>query len=178
MEIRKLKQKELKLLKNALKFFGAESLAERYVFFIVEDERKNLHMCTPEIFQLINGVSGINLRWAGIKVGEMGSRRVRFTLEGAYHIGGRRKRVFVSERGEMLFLYGRDVFASSVVGLDRDVEENDVVFVVNRDGDVLGLGKMRYPPERIKHLDKGTVAVQNLVDRGEYLRRMRLYDAF
>ncbi len=178
MEVRKLKQKELKLLKNALKFFGAEHILERYVFFIVEGERKNLHMCTPEIFELVAETQELNFQWAGIKVGEVGSRRIRFTLEGAYYIAGKRKRVFVSKRGEMLFLYGRDVFASSVERWDKDVKENDVVFVVNGNGEVLGLGKIKHPPERIRHVESNAVVIMNLVDRGEYLRKKRLYDAF
>ncbi len=179
MEIRELKKKELKLLKNALRYFGSEKFFETHTFFVVEDGKKNLFMCTSETYKLISNFGkAIEVKWAGIKVGEIGSKRVRFTLEGAYYLAGKRKRVFVGEKGEMLFLYGRDIFASSITGWDSDIKQNDIVFVANGEGDIIGIGKMRYPPEKIKDLRSDEVVVENLVDRGEYLRKERLYDAF
>ncbi len=179
MEIRELKQKELKVLRNALRYFRAESFLRTHRFFVVENERKNLFMCTPEVYRLISGQSsGINFVWAGVKTGEITSRKVRFTLEGAYYLAGKKDRIFVSSKGEMLFLYGRDILASSVQSWDRSIKENYVVFVANNYGDILGIGRLRHPPEKISDLDPDEIAVENLVDRGEYLRKNRLYDAF
>ena len=78
----------------------------------------------------------------------------------------------------MLFLYGRDIFARSVVSVTEDVRENDIVFVCNKRGDILGLGKSRFDSERYKEVDEDRVVVENLVDRGEYLRKKKLYDAY
>ncbi len=179
MEIRELKQKELKVLRNALRYFRAESFLRTHRFFIVDNKRKNIFMCTHEIYEMITELSsGIDFMWAGIKIGEMSSRKVRFTLEGAYYLTGKRNRIFVKPKGEMLFLYGRDVLASSVLSWDKDVKENDVVFVANKHGDILGIGRLTHSPERISNLEPHETAVKNLVDRGEYLRKNRLYDAF
>lgn len=175
MEIRELGKKELKVLKNALRFFGSEEYLDSHVFFVVERDRKELYMCTRDAWDLRKVLSPQHL---GVKVGEIGSRRLRLSIEGAYFFVKSRKRVFVSDRGEMLFLYGRDVFASSVTDVDSDVMENDVVFVVNRYGDVLGIGRSRFDALRILEAEDDRVVVENLVDRGEYLRKERLYNAY
>ncbi|WP_456369567.1 PUA domain-containing protein [Geoglobus sp.] len=175
MEIRELGKKELKVLKNALRFFGCQEYLSSHIFFVVERGRRELYMCTRDAWDLRNV---INPQHLGMKVGEIGSRRLRLTIEGASLFVRSRKRVFVSDKGEMLFLYGRDVFASSVTDVDSDVRENDVVFVVNRYGDVLGIGRSRFDAVRILEAEDDRVVVENLVDRGEYLRKERLYEAY
>jgi len=179
METRELKKKELKILRNALKFFGTQSFLKTHRFFIVEGEKKNLFMSTHEVFDFVSSNRHkLNFIHAGIKVGEVGSRRVRFTLEGAYYLAGKRKRVFVSERGEMLFLYGRDVFASSVKGWDDGLKEGDAVFISNKDGYILGIGRLVHDLKRIYRSSSDDIVIRNLVDRGEYLRKKKLYDAY
>lgn len=174
MEVRELKKKELKILRNALRFYRSEDILKKYKIFVVERDRKEVYAATNEIYSL-NGE--LDFEHLGIKIGEIG-RRFRLTLEGAYLIVKNRKRVFVNETGEMLFLYGRDIFASSVIKTDLDVRENDVVFVCNKDGDILGIGRSRYDGDRIKYLDADRVVVENLVDRGEYIRGKRTYNAY
>uniref|UniRef100_A0A7C3UI95 PUA domain-containing protein n=1 Tax=Geoglobus ahangari TaxID=113653 RepID=A0A7C3UI95_9EURY len=174
MEVRELKKKELKILKNALRFFRSEDILEKYKVFVVERDKKEVYVATEEIFSLN---SKLNFKHLGIKIGEIG-KRLRLTLEGAYFVVKNRKRVFVNETGEMLFLYGRDIFASSVIKTDRDVKENDIVFVCNKDGDILGIGRSRYDATQIKEVEKDRVVVENLVDRGEYIRGNRTYNAY
>ena len=121
----------------------------------------------------------LNFVHAGLKVGEVGNRRFRFSLEGSFYLAKKnKKKVFVNEKGEMLFLYGRDIFAESVVDVTNDVEENDIVFVCNTKGDILGIGKTRFDARRMKEVEKDRVVVENLVDRGEYLRKEKTYNAY
>lgn len=77
----------------------------------------------------------------------------------------------------MLFLYGRDIFSSSILSTG-DFGENEVVFVCNKYGDILGIGKSRFSAKKIKEVDPNRVVVENLVDRGEYIRHKRLYNSF
>ncbi|AIY89589.1 PUA domain-containing protein [Geoglobus acetivorans] len=175
MEVREPTKKELKIIRNALKFFRAADLIDKYRIFIVESGKKEVYLCTEGAFELLMNTDAVH---AGIKIGEVGSRRFRMTLEGAFIIAKDRRRVVVTERGEMLFLYGRDVFAGSVVDVDDEVRANDVVLVCNRYGDVLGLGRSRYDADVIGKLQQDRVVVENLVDRGEYLRKEKLYDAY
>ena len=78
----------------------------------------------------------------------------------------------------MIFLYGRDIFSQSVVDVTPDVRENDLVFVCNLKNDVLGLGRSRFDAERFKSVERDRVVVENIIDRGEYLRKDRLYTAY
>ncbi len=176
--LRKPKRREEKVLNSALRAFGSENFLEDHEILIKDEGKREAYALSRELLNFI-GRFKMNYVCVGIKIGEVGSRRFRFTLEGAYYLARKeRKRVYVDEKGEMLFLYGRDIFARSVVKVTSDVEENDVVFVCNSKGDVLGLGKSRFPASRFKDVDEDRVVVENLIDRGEYLRKEKLYDAF
>jgi len=78
----------------------------------------------------------------------------------------------------MLFLYGRDLFSGSIVKVTEDVKENDFVMVCNKDGDIIGIGKSRFDADVMRSIESDRVVVENLLDRGEYLRKNRLYNAF
>ncbi|ADB57627.1 PUA domain-containing protein [Archaeoglobus profundus] len=177
--LRKPKRREEKVVKSALRAFGSENFLEENELLIKDSEgAKELYALSKDLANFINRVK-LNYVCVGIKVGEVGSRRLRFTLEGSFYLIRReKKKVYVDEKGEMLFLYGRDIFARSVVKVTDDVEENDVVFVCNSKGDILGLGKSRFDASRYKDVEEDRVVVENLVDRGEYLRKEKLYKAF
>ncbi|HID42204.1 MAG TPA: hypothetical protein EYP30_00235, partial [Archaeoglobaceae archaeon] len=113
---------------------------------------------------------------AGLKVGEVG-KRFRFSLEGSFFFALKKKKVYVDKTGEMLFLYGRDIFAESVRKAVK-VKKRDVVFVCNTDGDIIGIGRSRFDGEDMRSVEKETVVVENLIDRGEYLRKEKLYSSF
>ncbi|RLI79318.1 hypothetical protein DRP05_04450 [Archaeoglobales archaeon] len=184
MEFRKLNKKELKTILSAFRANGFELDDKEVVVREVAQKHKKIKevlLLSRDLLNFLNNPDK-NLRdklvFAGIKVGEVG-KRFRFSLEGSYYIARKkRKRVYVNDRGEMLFLYGRDIFSASVVKVTDDVRENDVVMVCNRDGDVLGIGKSRFNAEIMRSVDENRVVVENLVDRGEYLRKKRLYDAY
>ncbi|MEM2817711.1 MAG: PUA domain-containing protein, partial [Archaeoglobaceae archaeon] len=59
-----------------------------------------------------------------------------------------------------------------------EFEENEIVFVCNRYGDILGIGRARFDSLKILRQAKDRVVVENLVDRGAYLRHEKIYDAF
>ena len=174
--LRELEKRELKILKKALKAMKKDKLD--FALKIKENERKNVIALNEELLNFIKENKELNYVFAGIKVGEIG-KRFRLTLEGAFFIcESCGKRVYVNDKGEMLFLYGRDIFSESVLYCTDDVGENDVVLVCNSHGDVIGIGKSRFDHSRIKKVGRGRVVVENLVDRGEYLRKRKLYDAF
>jgi 60S ribosome subunit biogenesis protein NIP7 len=181
MGFREPLEKELKVIRKALKFFGFkfESVSRLDFELLIhqEDSVKEVYALTPELAEFLKN-TGVKVVSAGIKVGEVG-KRFRLTLEGAFFlVKAKKKRIYVNRKGEMLFLYGRDIFASSVMKALPDIRENDIVFVCNTKGDILGIGKSRYDAERIRSVEEDKVVIENLVDRGEYLRKERLYRAF
>ncbi len=180
MEFREPVEKELKVIRKALKFFGFESGESEPDFELLvrrDGDVREVYALTPELAEFLKE-AGVKVVSAGIKVGEVG-KRFRLTLEGAHlFVKAKKKKVYVNRKGEMLFLYGRDIFASSVMKASPDIRENDIVFVCNTDGDILGIGKSRYDGDRIRSVEEDRVVVENLVDRGEYLRKEKLYRAF
>ncbi len=176
--LRKPRRREEKVLRSALRAFGSKDFLNENELLIREGDVRELYALSKDLANFINRVK-MNYICVGIKVGEVGSRRLRFTLEGSFYLVNKeKKKVYVDEKGEMLFLYGRDIFARSVVKVTDDVKENDVVFVCNSKGDILGLGKSRFDADRYRDVEEDRVVVENLVDRGEYLRKEKLYEAF
>ena len=181
------RKKKRKIVENAARFFGFSSLLKKEDFRLRD---KEVFLLSRDLGKVLDKIDGMdegeidetetltkNLVSAGIKVGEAG-RRFRFSLEGTFFLARKeKKRVYVDGKAEMLFLYGRDVFSSSVEKVTQDVRENDIVFVCNRYGDIIGIGRARFDAKEISK--KGErVAVENLVDRGEYLRKEKLYASF
>ncbi len=175
--LRRPKKKELKVINSALRAFGSTDFLNENEIMIKEGS-KEAYALSKDLAKFLE-LFKLNYVHAGIKVGEVGSRRFRFSLEGTFYLVKRdKKKVFVNDKGEMLFLYGRDIFAESVLDVTDDVKENDIVFVCNRRGDILGVGRARFDAGRIRKVAKDRVVVENLVDRGEYLRKEKTYDAF
>ena len=175
MAIRKPTKKELKVIRKALAAFGSIDFLSDFSIYVKEGEKKEVYAVSKDLDSLIGKLNEVSF---GIKIGEVG-RRFSFTLEGAFFLVKKnKKKVYVNEKGEMLFLYGRDIFRESLIEVTKDVKENDIVFVCNKRGDILGIGKTRFDAERIFEVEEGRVVVENLVDRGEYIRKERLYNAY
>lgn len=174
--LRRPKKREKKMIRSALKFFGSEDFLNERELLI--DENREVYALSKELADFLN-IFKMNYVCTGIKVGEVGGRRFRFTLEGSFYLARKeKKRIYVDEKGEMLFLYGRDIFARSILKVTDDFKENDVVFVCNERGDILGLGRSRFDASVYKKLEDERVVVDNLIDRGEYLRKEKTYKAF
>jgi 60S ribosome subunit biogenesis protein NIP7 len=180
MPLREPSKKELKVIKNALRFFNSLDFLENCRVLINESRgKKEVYAVGRDLYHFLqNHLQNHEIEcYAGIKIGEVG-KRFRLSLEGAFWLVRTKKRkVWVNDRGEMLFLYGRDIFASSVVKAER-FDQNEVVFVCNRSGDILGLGKSRFEAEKVRSVEEDRVVVENLVDRGQYIRKEKLYSSF
>lgn len=104
----------------------------------------------------------------GLKLGEL-RKQVSLDLEGAQIFAQHtsKKKIVVTDQAEALVLYGRDVFGQSIIGHSNDFEENEIVLIINKHGDAIGIGRTRYHADKIQ---KQGVTVTNIVDRGWYLR--------
>ena len=170
--MRDLNEKEHKVLRKALKFFNSLDFLDNFKIFAVG---KEVFAVSRELYEFLKERE-LNCI-AGVKIGEI-SKRLRLTLEGSFWLmKNERKKVWVNEHGEMLFLYGRDIFYGSIIKAG-DFDENEVVFVCNSYGDIIGLGRSRFNSSDFEKLPKNRVVIDNLVDRGAYLRHEKLYEAF
>lgn len=77
------------------------------------------------------------------------------------------KKVKLNEKGEYLFLCGRDIMGQSIVDFDKEIKTRNVVFVVNTKDEFLGCAFV------LRDIDKRSkeVILNNKTDLGDYLRR-------
>ncbi len=178
MKLREPNKKETKVIESALRAFGSEEFLDDNKLLILESKgKKEVYSSSNDLHDFLKRAD-INPISVGLKLGEVG-RRFRFTLEGTFFLAKKkRKRVYLSDKGEMLFLYGRDVFSGSIVKATGDIRENDVVFVCNRAGDILGIGRSRFEAAKLRSVEKDRVVIENLVDRGQYLRKEKVYNPY
>jgi|Deesub1362A_J573_1020465.scaffolds.fasta_scaffold00036_117 60S ribosome subunit biogenesis protein NIP7 len=176
LEIREPSNREWKTLLKAFRYYGISTPGN---IMILESSSRNVLLMSPSLIRYIKGLNKNSrevITSAGIKIGELG-RRFRISLEGGELLSKDvlKKWIIVRERGEMLFLYGRDIFGTSVEICSGDIAENDLVFVFNRNRGFLGIGRARVDAKRMK---EDRVVVENLVDKGEYLRKINLFSSF
>ncbi|MCS7118685.1 MAG: NIP7 N-terminal domain-related protein [Archaeoglobaceae archaeon] len=169
--LRELKDREKRILKNALKFFkSSDFLKEKKIVL----KGREVLAVSEELYEFLK--TGIDCIF-GVKLGEIG-KRFRMTIEGSFWLmKNEKKKIWVNEKGEMLFLYGRDLFTESIIKVG-EFEQNEVVFICNRFGDIIGIGKARFKADQILKQENKKVVIENLVDRGAYLRHEKIYDAF
>lgn len=79
-------------------------------------------------------------------------------------------KVIVDKKTEWLFICGRDIFKKGIMKVMGSKRKGDYTLILNQHGECLGFGKI------MRHLDKEKgVAVKNIADIGDFLRRERHY---
>jgi ribosome biogenesis protein Nip4 len=79
-------------------------------------------------------------------------------------------KITVDEKTEWLFICGRDIFRRGIIG-KSSIKKGEYVLVMNRYNECLGFGRV------LHNLNKQIegVAVENILDIGDFLRRERQY---
>lgn len=80
-----------------------------------------------------------------------------------------KNKVTVDDKAAWLFVCGRDLFKDGIVKVEGSKEKGAYTVIFNKHGECLGFGRI------VKNLDalKSGVAVENLFDVGDFLRRER-----
>jgi ribosome biogenesis protein Nip4 len=76
-------------------------------------------------------------------------------------------RIIVEEKTAWLFICGRDVFRKGIVAVHGSLRKGDYALVINEFGECLGFGKITCRLDD----EKATVALKNILDVGDFLRR-------
>jgi len=91
-KLRKPKKRESKVLNSALRAFGSTDFLNDNELLILEKEgKKEVYALSKDLAKFLE-LFKLNFVTAGIKVGEVGSRRFRFTLEGSFYLAKREKK--------------------------------------------------------------------------------------
>jgi len=108
----------------------------------------------------------------GLAIGKLGKRDFIPSIAGAdlFARYGKRNQfyIIISEKGEKLALYGRDIMGESIIEASGNLPENELVIVVNRSDEAIALGRTRFSGRLL--LQRGRVTVSTITDAGFYLR--------
>ncbi|MBW2978481.1 hypothetical protein KY304_00015 [Candidatus Woesearchaeota archaeon] len=78
-----------------------------------------------------------------------------------------KNKITVSDKGAWMFICRKHIYARSVVNFNQNQKFGDFVLVLNKNDECLGYGKV------INKFSSKKVAVQNIFDIGDFVRRER-----
>ncbi|WP_292460892.1 PUA domain-containing protein [Methanothermococcus sp.] len=168
MKHRPLNSEEVKSVKNILINYIGKNI-ENFKFenlYVLEDkENYEVMYANKEVFETLKNFDR-NIYGAGILFGNFEIKRsnnenkIKFSisLEGMSLISKDiiKNYVVVTKKGETLFLYGRDVFKSSIL----EINGGGKIAVFNKNKELLGVGNYG-----------GGDIIKNIIDKGWYLRK-------
>ncbi len=132
-------------MKKILDYYGAEIDLNDYELIEI---KKELYIVKKDMVPFLRG----EVKAAGLKV-----KNSEISLEFAFKIAryATRNKVIINEKGENLFLYGRDVFRENII--EQDLKKGKKL-VLNFKNECLGIGFWN-----------GKI-LENIKDRGMFLR--------
>jgi len=83
-------------------------------------------------------------------------------------------KVMVDERSEWLFIVGRDLFKRAILRVSGSQKKGAYTLVVNQQDESLGFGRIMHSLDEKER--KHEVAVRNISDIGDFLRREKHFE--
>ena len=144
--------------------FGGGKIVFNQEFIVEKDQR--YYLLNPRLKKM-----QVNFFYAGLYLGKVGKNGVFFPSFNLLNllVDVAANKVVVDEKAAWLFICGRDVFCEGLVKVMGSKRKGDVTLVLNEFGECLGFGKIL----DVAHDSQGTVAVGNVLDVGDFLRRER-----
>ncbi|MDW8040390.1 MAG: hypothetical protein RMJ03_03060 [Nitrososphaerota archaeon] len=156
---------ETSVVKNFARLFGVElPLDNRFVV-----ERGGCYFLLSEKLKDLTEKRG-GWRHAGTYLGKVKGESFQPSFPLLFMIAEKAKnRIVVDDKSAWLFVCGRDIFKEGILKTEGSSEKGNCTLIFNRHGECLGYGKI------VKNLNKlkSGLAVKNLLDVGDFLRRER-----
>lgn len=152
------------VIEDFARLFGAELSLERFVvkrgnrYFLLDEKLKNL---TDKREGWL---------YVGTYLGKVEGQSFHPSFPLLFMIAEKAKnRITVDDKSAWLFVCGRDIFKEGILKIEGSRRKGAYTLVFNRHGECIGYGKIA------KNLDKlkSGLAVKNLLDIGDFLRRER-----
>jgi len=156
MKVRELKKREIVLIKEELSKYTNKDFVKEFEYEnLVILEGKWLTVCYTNKQTIKNLNKFQDIFSVGNVFGEI-TRKFRLSLEGFTLISPNiiNNYAIINEKGEMLFLYGRDIFKESIM----EVKGSGRIAVFNKNREFLGIGFW------------DSKMIKNIKDKGWYLR--------
>lgn len=144
--------------------FGEGKIVFNQEFIVEKDQR--YYLLNPRLKKM-----QVNFYYAGLYLGKVGKNGVFFPSFNLLNllVDVAANKVVVDEKAAWLFICGRDVFSEGLVKVMGSRRRGDVTLVLNEFGECLGFGKILDAAQD----SAGKVAVENILDVGDFLRRER-----
>jgi ribosome biogenesis protein Nip4 len=141
------------------------ALGKRSELFLVPDR-------VMEVFKHTQGKR--NPYCLGFYLGDLKDNELLLSIEGlSLSSSFTKKKVKVTDKGEQAVLYGRNLTRALLDHFSASISRGDRVVIVNRLDETLALGKALVDSSRFQDVDVNKYVIENIVDRGWYLRKGR-----
>ncbi len=108
---------------------------------------------------------------SGLNIGSINNKKFFPNLNFAEMVVNSRKEldyphVIVNDKATNLVLYGRDILGNSIVSFFKEIRENQMLIILDKDKEVIGIGRSRFNNDLIIQADK--ITVDNIQDIGTF----------
>ena len=108
----------------------------------------------------------------GIYFGDISKKRFRISLEGITFISEFiEEKTVLTDSGEQSVLYERDLTVDDVLSFPPNIHKNDFSILVNKNKEVVALGRYLFDREEIMTFNRDRKIIKNIIDKGWYLRK-------
>lgn len=108
---------------------------------------------------------------SGLNIGSINNKKFFPNLNFAEMVVNSRKgldypHVIVNDKATNLVLYGRDILGNSIVSFFKGIKENQMLIILDKDKEVIGIGRSRFNNSLI--MQEGKITVDNIQDIGTF----------
>ncbi|MFW9911315.1 MAG: PUA domain-containing protein [Candidatus Thorarchaeota archaeon] len=147
-------------------------LGDRAPVTITHGDTKSFYLIPIEWMTDIEDIEKeFEIHSLGIRLGDATKEGFRLSLqilEALAEVTDRK--LIVSRQGAEAFSYGRSILKESVIKLNPSVRRGQMVIVLNKDGEVLGLAALSVDGNKLRRLARNRLVAKNILDIGTYLR--------
>jgi ribosome biogenesis protein Nip4 len=176
MEFRKPNRVEKTILRKAFSKWGIFEYYDEINIFIKISETtpkdKKVYICSKP-FESLDTFLGHKLISLGLQLGIIRKKKFIVGLNFAELVLEKKKNerfdfphVVVTEKAVNLVCFGRDVMGNSVVSCSEGIDSNQILIIINKNHELVGMGRTRYTSELL--LQPNLVTVDTVENIGTY----------
>ncbi|MHA1268803.1 MAG: hypothetical protein ACTSPY_03350 [Candidatus Helarchaeota archaeon] len=162
---------QLKLHLNYFNKSVFDSLTKSNTLLVGEGIRKEIFLVSEKLYTIfLNIKKNKEPYFLGIYLGNLTDNKFDFSLNCLQLLNKfTNKKIMINTKGEIQFIYGKDVQKRHILRVFDDLIANDRIIVINKKYEPLGLGLTLFPIR--KNLQSNKIKIINLMDIGWYLRK-------
>lgn len=163
----------LEQIKESFKIPHFEQIIKQYSIIVAEGRWKEVFLVSEEVLKLFLEIKKQrNPYCLGLHFGDISKNKFKISLEGLTFISKYLDvKTRLADSGEKKVIYGRNLAKRDVNNIVATVKKGDLLMLINHNKEVLGLGKCLYDRESIRRASQGDDIIQNIMDKGWYLRK-------